>query len=141
MERSGREKAMERETKKIVEEELESKIQEIEQRFQAQIEQELDEVKEQLRVIAASTNRIEEIEKDFQRHVNEDLEEIRKEMKVIASSTSKLEGEISDKWNILVKLRSHSYDKLMSEYKKVEKKILIEGKTSEEITPEEQKEI
>jgi len=29
----------------------------------------------------------------------------------------------------------------MSEYKKVEKKILIEGKTSEEITPEEQKEI
>ena len=132
---------MERETKKIVEEELESKIQEIEQRFQAKIEQELDEVKEQLRVIAASTNRIEEIEKDFQRHVNEDLEEIRKELKVIASSTSKLEGEIGDKWNILVKLRSHSYDKLMSEYKKVEKKILIEGKTSEEITPEEQKEI
>jgi len=132
---------MERETKKIVEEELESKIQEIEQRFQAQIEQELDEVKEQLRVIAASTNRIEEIEKDFQRHVNEDLEEIRKELKVIASSTSKLEGEIGDKWNILVKLRSHSYDKLMSEYKKVEKKILIEGKASEEITPEEQKEI
>ena len=132
---------MERETKKIVEEELESKIQEIEQRFQAQIEQELDEVKEQLRVIAASTNRIEEIEKDFQRHVNEDLEEIRKKLKVIASSTSKLEGEIGDKWNILVKLRSHSYDKLMSEYKKVEKKILIEGKASEEITPEEQKEI
>jgi len=141
VERRGREKAMERETKKIVEEELESKIQEIEQRFQAQIEQELDEVKEQLRVIAASTNRIEEIEKDFQRHVNEGLEEIRKELKVIASSTSKLEGEIGDKWNILVKLRSHSYDKLMSEYKKVEKKILIEGKTPEEITPEEQKEI
>ena len=132
---------MQQETRKIIEEELESKVQEIEQRFQVQIEQELDEVKEQLRVIAASTNRIEEIEKDFQRHVNEDLEEIRKELKVIASSTSKLEGEIGDKWNILVKLRSHSYDKLMSEYKKVEKKILIEGKTSEEITPEEQKEI
>lgn len=85
--------------------------------------------------------RIEEIEKDFQRHVNEDLEEIRKELKVIASSTSKLEGEISDKRNILVKLRSHSYDKLMSEYRKVEKKILIEGKNFEEITTEEQKEI
>ena len=141
MDRSEREKAMERETKKIVEEELESKIQEIEQRFQTQIEQELNEVKEQLRVIAASTNRIEEIEKDFQRHVHEDIEEIRKELKVIASSTSKLEGEISDSWNILVKLRSHSYDKLMSEYKKVEKKIFIEGKTSEEITPEEKKEI
>ena len=33
--------AMEQETKKIVEEELESKVQEIEHRFQAQIEQEL----------------------------------------------------------------------------------------------------
>ncbi len=85
--------------------------------------------------------RIEEIEKDFQRHVNEDLEAIRKELKVIASSTSKLEGEISDKWNILVKLRRNSYDKIMYEYKKVEKKILIEEKIAEEITREEQKEI
>ena len=133
--------AIERETKKIVEEELESKVQEIEHRFQAQIEQELDMVKEQLKVITASTIRIENIEKDFQRHVHEDLEEIRKELKVISASTSKLEGEISDRWNILVKLRSHSYDKLMSEYMKVEKKILIEGKTSEEITLEEKKEI
>ena len=132
---------MERETKKIVEEELESKVQEIEQRFQAQIEQELDQVKEQLKVITASTNRIEAIEKDFQRHIHENLEEIRKELKVISASTSKLEGEISDSWNILVKLRSHSYDKLMSEYRKVENKILIEGKNPDEIILEEKKEI
>jgi len=132
---------MERETKKLVEEELESKIQEIEERFRAQIEKELGEVKEQLKIITASTNKIEEIEKDFQRHVNEDLEAIRKELKVISASTSKLEGEISDSWNVLVKLRSHSYDKLMSEYKKVEKKILIEGKTSEEVTDKEPAEI
>ena len=58
----GVEPLMERETKKLVEEELESKIQEIEKRFQTQIEQELDEVKEQLRVIATSTENIEEIE-------------------------------------------------------------------------------
>jgi hypothetical protein len=135
------ETAMERETKKIVEEELEAKVQEIENRFQAQIEQELELVKEQLKVITASTSRMEQIEKDFQRHVHEDLEEIRKELSVIAVSTSKLEGEISDRWNILVKLRSHSYDKLMSEYRKVEKKILIEGKTSEDIASEEKKEI
>jgi type I site-specific restriction-modification system R (restriction) subunit len=132
---------MEQETKKIVEEELEAKVQEIENRFQTQIEQELELVKEQLKVITASTSRIEQIEKDFQRHMHEDLEEIRNELKVISTSTSKLEGEISDKWNILVKLRSHSYDKLMSEYKKVEKKILIEAKTSEDIAPEEKKEI
>ncbi len=132
---------MERETKKIVEEELESKVQEIEQRFQAQIEQELNLVKEQLKVITASTNRIEAIEKEFQRHVHENLEEIRKELKVISASTSKLEGEISDRWNILVKLRSHSYDKLMSEYRKVENKILIEGKNPDEIILEEKKEI
>jgi len=132
---------MERETKKLVEEELESKIQEIEERFRAQIENELGEVKEQLKIITASTNRIEEIEKDFQRHVNDDLEAIRKELKVIGASTAKLEGEITDSWNVLVKLRSHSYDKLMSEYKKVEKKILIEGKTSEEDTDKEPMEI
>ena len=132
---------MERETKKIVEEVLESKIKEIEDRFRAQIEKELGEFKEQLRVISASTNRIEEIEKDFQHHVNEDLEAIRKELKVIGASTAKLEGEITDSWNVLVKLRSHSYDKLMSEYKKVEKKILIEGKNSEDPTDKEPKEI
>ena len=128
---------MERETKKLVEEELESKIQEIEKRFQTQIEQELDEVKEQLRVIASSTNKIEEIEKHFQRHVHEDLEVIRKELAVIVASISKLEGEMSDRWNILVKLRSHSYDKLMSEYKKVEEKILIDKTIPEEFTDEE----
>ena len=128
---------MERETKKLVEEELESKIQEIEKRFQTQIEQELDEVKEQLRVIASSTIKIEEIEKHFQRHVHEDLEVIRKELAVIVASISKLEGEMSDRWNILVKLRSHSYDKLMSEYKKVEEKILIDKTIPEEITDEE----
>lgn len=60
---------MERETKKIVEEELEAKVQEIENRFQAQIEQELELVKEQLKIITASTSRMEQIEKDFQRHV------------------------------------------------------------------------
>lgn len=128
---------MERETKKIVEEELEAKVHEIEDRFQAQIEQELGLVKEQLKVITAATGRIEEIEKDFQRHVYEDLEEIRKELKLISASTSKLEGEISDRWNILVKLRSHSYDKLMSEYRKVEKKIFIDTKTHEELNDKE----
>jgi len=132
---------MEREIKKLVEEELESKIKEIEERFQAQIEKELGEVKEQLRVITVSTNRIEEIEKDFQRHVNDDLGAIRKELQRIEASTSKLAGEISDNWNVLVKLRSHSYEKLMSEYKKVEKTILIEGKPFDEVIDKEPKDI
>ena len=128
---------MERDTNKPFEEELESKIQEIEKRFQTQIEQERAARTEQLKVIAASTTRIEEIEKNFQRNVHENLEEIRKELSVIAASMSKLEGEMSDRWNILVKLRSHSYEKLMAEYKKVEEKILINKTTHEEITDEE----
>ena len=132
---------MEHETKKLVEEELESKIQEIEQRFQTQIEKELDEVKEQFKVISASTARIEELQKNFHRHVHENLENTEKELVVIAKSISKLEGEISDKWNVLVKLRSHSYEKLMSEYKKVEEKILIDKKTHEELTDEEPAEL
>ena len=129
---------IEQETKKIVEEKLESKVQEIEHRFQAQIEQELDLVKEQLKVITASTSRMEQLEKGFQRHVNEDLEAIRRELKTVSASTSKIEGEMTDRWNILVKLRSHSYEKLMSEYKKVEEKIFIDKKTHEELTDEEQ---
>ena len=132
---------MKRETKKLVEEELEAKVQEIEHRFQAQIEQELDEVKEQFRVFSASMTRIEELQKNFHRHVHENLENIEKELVVIAKSISKFEGEISDRWNILVKLRSHSYDKLMSEYRKVEEKIFIDKKTHEELTDEEPAEL
>ncbi len=125
---------MENETKK---QELEAKISEIEERFQNQIEKELSNVKEQLKVVSSSANRIENVEKDFQRHVQEDLEMIRTELSTITSSIAKIEGEISDKWNVLVKLRSHSYDKLMSEYKEMERKILLDRATSEEFNDEE----
>lgn len=118
---------------KLAKDELETRIQEIEQRFQQQIERELDEVHEQLSIIAASTKKIEEIEHRFQRHINQELDEIKSQLTNIATSTAKLEGELGDKWNILVKLRSHSYDKLMSEYKKVEEKIILDRKGSEDI--------
>lgn len=123
--------------KKQVEKELEARINEIEERFHTKIEEELSNVKEQLKIVSSSAERIEDIEKDFQRHVHEDLELIRAELSAITSSISKLEGEISENWNVLVKLRSHSYDKLMSEYKEVEKKILIERATTEEFNEEE----
>lgn len=128
---------MEREARKLVDEEIEAKVQEIENRFQAQIEEELNEVKEQLKVITASTKAIEETEKHFQRTVTEDLESIRRELSVISGAVSKLEGEMSDRWNVLVKLRSHSYDKLMSEYRKVEEQILIDKKDTDELDDQE----
>jgi len=116
---------------KITQEELEAKIGEIEQRFQQQMGQQLDEVKEQLRIISQSTSKIEEIESRFQVQVNHELGEIRKQLAVIAESKLKIEGEISDKWNLVVKLRSRSYDELMSEYTKVEEKLLLERRETE----------
>jgi len=116
---------------RITQEELEAKIGEIEQRFQQQMGQQLDEVKEQLRIISQSTSKIEEIESRFQVQVNHELEEIRKQLAVIAESKLKIEGDISDKWNLVVKLRSRSYDELMSEYTKVEEKLLLERRETE----------
>ena len=117
---------------RITQEELETKIGEIEQRFQQQMGQQLDEVKEQLKIISQSTSKIEEIESRFQVQVNHELEEIRKQLAVIAESKLKIEGDLSDKWNLLVKLRSRSYDELMSEYTKVEEKLLLERRETEE---------
>jgi len=125
---------------KITQEELEAKIGEIEQRFQQQMGQQLDEVKEQLRIISQSTSKIEEIESRFQVQVNHELEEIRKQLAVIAESKLKIEGDISDKWNLVVRLRSHSYDKLMSEYTKVEEKLLLERRETEKTDVSEQPE-
>ena len=125
---------------KITKEELEAKIGEIEQRFQQQMGQQLDEVKEQLKIISQSTSKIEEIESRFQVQVNHELGEIRKQLAVIAESKLKIEGDLSDKWNLLVKLRSHSYDELMSEYTKVEEKLLIERRETEKTDVSEQPE-
>jgi len=125
---------------RITQEELEAKIGEIEQRFQQQMGQQLDEVKEQLRIISQSTSKIEEIESRFQVQVNHELEEIRKQLAVIAESKLKIEGDISDKWNLVVKLRSRSYDELMSEYTKVEEKLLLERRETEKTDVSEQPE-
>ena len=127
-------------TERITQEELEAKIGEIEQRFQQQMGQQLNEVKEQLRMISQSTAKIEEIESRFQVQVNHELEEIRKQLAVIAESKLKIEGDISNKWNLLVKLRSHSYNQLMSEYTKVEEKLLLERRETEKTDVSEQPE-
>jgi len=124
----------------ITQEELEAKIGEIEQRFQKQMGQQLNEVKEQLRIISQSTAKIEDIESRFQVQVNHELGAIRKQLAVIAESKLKIEGDLSDKWNLLVKLRSHSYDELMSEYRKVEEKLLIERRETEKNDVSEQPE-
>jgi hypothetical protein len=119
---------------------LDIKIDELEQKFQQQMAQQLDDVKEQLKIISQSTTKIEEIESRFQIQVNHELEEIKKQLTIIAESKLKIEGEISDKWNLLVKLRSRSYDQLMSEYTKVEEKLLIERRETNTTDVKEQPE-
>jgi len=75
---------------------------------------------------------LEEIESRFQHLIESELTEIRGQLSSIAARTEKIEGEMSSKWNILVKLRRHTLDKLMSEYKKVENLMRPEKAEAEE---------
>lgn len=75
---------------------------------------------------------LEEIESRFQHLIERELTEIRRQLSSTAARTEKIEGELSSKWNILVKLRRHTLDKLMSEYRKVENLLLPEKAEAEE---------
>jgi len=75
---------------------------------------------------------LEEIESRFQRLIEEELEEIRGQLSSIAARTEKIEGEMGSKWNILVRLRRYTLDKLMSEYRKVEDTMRPEREEPEE---------
>ena len=83
-------------------------------------------VREELRA------QLEEIESSFQRLIEKELEEIRGQLSSIAARTEKIEGEMGSKWNILVRLRRYTLDKLMSEYSKVEDAMRPEREEPEE---------
>ena len=61
-----------------------------------------------------------EIEERLRGQLEKELDEFRGQLSDIAARTEKIEGEMGKKWNILVRLRKYTLDKLMSEYSKVE---------------------
>jgi len=61
-----------------------------------------------------------EIEERLRGQLEKELDEFRGQLSDIAARTEKIEGEMGSKWNILVRLRRYTLDKLMSEYSKVE---------------------
>lgn len=113
-----------------VKKEIKSQIDEIEKRFQRQIEEQYEVIKKELSVITTTATKIEGMEDRLQAVVEKERGEIKKELSVMIASKQRIENELgdklSDKWNIVVNLRSQTYDKLMKEYKKVEEKFILQ---------------
>jgi hypothetical protein len=112
-----------------VKKEIKSQIDEIENRFQRQIEEQYEVIKKELSVITTTATKIEGMEDRLQAVVEKERGEIKKELSVMIASKQRIENELgdklSDKWDIVVNLRSQTYDKLMKEYKKVEEKLIL----------------
>jgi len=126
----------EEQTKKIIEthlekvqKEIQSQIDEIEKRFQSQIEEQYEVIKKELLFITSTATKIEGMENRLQALVDKERGEIKKELSLMNASKQRIEDELgdklSDKWNIVVKLRSQTYDKLMKEYKKIEENFIL----------------
>lgn len=69
---------------------------------------------------------MEEIENRFQRYIDgelkrflEELEKFKVEISEICERVGKLETNSKNKWNLLLKLRKHTIDQLMAEYRKI----------------------
>ena len=112
-----------------VQKEIKSQIDEIEKRFQSQIEDQYEVIKKELSVITTTATKIEDMENRLQAIVEKERDEIKKELSLMNASKRRIEDELgdklSDKWNIVVKLRSQTYDKLMKEYKKIEENFIL----------------
>jgi len=91
-------------------------------------------IEEQIRelVMEELKTQLEEIESRSQRLIEKELEAMKGQLSSIAARMEKIEGEIGKKWNILVRLRRHTLDRLMSEYRKVEDVMRPEREESEE---------
>jgi len=112
-----------------VKEEIKLQIDEIEKHFQRQIDEQYEVIKKELSVITTTAIKIEGMEDRLQAVVEKERGEIKKELSVMIASKQRIENELgdklSDKWDVVVKLRSQTYDKLMKEYKKVEEKLIL----------------
>ena len=77
-----------------------------------------------------------DIEIQIRELVREELEiqlkEIREQLSDIAARMENVEGELSNKWDILVKLRRHTLDQLISEYRKVAGAMPLASEETEE---------
>lgn len=123
-------------TKKLIDTHLEevqkkitTQIDEIEKHFQRQIEEQYEVIKKEFSIITATATKIEGMENRLQAIVEKERAEIKKELSIMNESKLRIENELgdklTDKWDIVVKLRSQTFDKLMKEYKKVEDNLIL----------------
>ena len=107
---------VEEQTKKLidthlekVQKEIQSQIDEIEKRFQSQIEEQYEVIKKELLIITNTATKIEGMENRLQALVEKERGEIKKELSLMNASKRRIEDELgdklSDKWDIVVKLR------------------------------------
>jgi predicted transcriptional regulator len=86
-------------------------------------------IKKELLFITSTATKIEGMENRLQALVEKERGEIKKELSLMNASKQRIEDELgdklSDKWDIVVKLRSQTYDKLMKEYKKIEENLIL----------------
>jgi len=112
-----------------VQNEIKLQIDEIEKRFQRQIDEQYEVIKKELSVITTTATKIECMEDRLQALIEKERGEIKKELAVMTASKRRIDDELgdklSDKWGVVVKLRSQTYNKLMKEYAKVEEKLIL----------------
>lgn len=76
------------------------------------------------------------IEEKIRELVKEELESQLKEIKERVSGVSakidKIEGELSNRWNLILSLRKHTIEQLMSEYKRFKNELRLETEEHEE---------
>jgi flagellar motility protein MotE (MotC chaperone) len=94
-------------------------------------------IESQIRRIAKEElkRQLDEIEKRFMDHLEKELDEVKKQLAEVCERTDALEGELSDRWNVLVKLRKYTLDQMVSEYKRIAE-IIRPGKEETEETVE-----
>lgn len=97
-------------------------------------------IESQIRRIAKEElkRQLDEIEKRFMEQLEKELDEVKKQLSEVCERTDNLENELSDRWNVLVKLRKYTLDQMVSEYKRIAE-IIRPGKeeTEETIEPAE----
>jgi len=113
--------SIEGQIREIATEELKRQLDEIEKRFMEHLEKELG-----------------ELEKRFMELIDKELEEVKNQLSDISTRTENLEKELSDRWNVLVKLRKYTLDQMVSEYRRIMDLIRPEKEEIEETleTPE-----
>jgi len=109
--------SIEGQIREIATEELKRQLDEIEKRFMEHLENEIGELDK--RFMEHLEKELGELEKRFMELIDKELEEVKNQLSDISTRTENLEKELSDRWNVMVKLRKYTLDQMVSEYRRI----------------------